>query len=410
MYENKPERDAAVLIGLVGDEAELGELEELLKTAGGYVVGRITQPRERAHPGHYVGKGKLEEVRDLCSLVNATTIVCDDELSAAQQRGLAEALDVKVLDRTMVILDIFAARASTAEGKLQVELAQLSYNLAHLTGLGKQLSRLGGGIGTRGPGEKKLETDRRHIRTRITELEAALGNVRRHRATTRAQRKRNGVPVVSMVGYTNAGKSSLMNALCGEVVPAEDKLFATLDTTTRSLELSGGMRVVLTDTVGFIRKLPHGLVKAFRATLEELSHADVLLHVVDSANPEVLEQMQVVRATLGQLGCTVPTIEVFNKADLLGGYHNADGVSISAKTGQGLQELREAISNVLNEGHRRLGILVGYEDGQGLAMVHSMANEGAVRILHKEEREGGTHMELLANEAACAKLRTLGGV
>lgn len=409
MYEISQPEDLAILVALAPHEEELDELAELVETSGSKVVGRMVQPRDKAHPGHYIGKGKLEELENLIGLTNATAIVCDDELSSAQQRGLANALDVKILDRTMVILDIFASRANTSEGKLQVELAQLSYNISHLSGLGKQLSRLGGGIGTRGPGEKKLETDRRHIRTRLTELEGALGDVRRHRATARAQRKRSGVAVVSLVGYTNAGKSTLLNSLCLTDTLAQDKLFATLDTTTRSLELPGGMNALLTDTVGFIRKLPHGLIRAFRATLEELQHSDLLLHVVDSANPYAQEQIGVVNKTLEELGCFTYVITVLNKVDVAPDGQNieisGESVPISAKTGQGLDELRLAIAQALGRDRRSMSVLIPYEDGQGLALVYALAGSSAAQLLSREEQGMGSLFELVVTEAAYMRLQ-----
>lgn len=284
-------------------DACLDELEELVKTAGGTAVARSVQKRERIHPGHYLGTGKIEELKAMLSAYDATGIVCDDELSPAQLRNLEQMLGTKVMDRTIVILDIFAARALSGEGKIQVELAQLKYRLSRLTGMGASMSRLGGGIGTRGPGEKKLETDRRYIKERIAELNKDAQEIRTHRELLRAQRSKKGTPVISLVGYTNAGKSTILNRLSDAGVLAEDKLFATLDTTTRKIELPGGSEVFLTDTVGFIQKLPHHLVQAFRATLEELQYADILLHVVDASDANRAEHIEVVYDTLRSLGC-----------------------------------------------------------------------------------------------------------
>ena len=276
-------------------EDSLAELGELAETAGALVVGSAIQNRESVHPGTYVGKGKLQELRQLAAELDATGIICDDELSPAQLRNMEDALECKVMDRTLVILDIFAARASTSEGKIQVELAQLKYRLGRLAGLGTSLSRLGGGIGTRGPGEKKLEMDRRLIKNRISQLNRELSQVKMHREVTRSQRERSQVKVAAIVGYTNAGKSTLLNHLTHASVLEEDKLFATLDPTTRNLKLDSGQELLLTDTVGFIRKLPHHLIEAFRSTLEEAKYADIIIHVVDSSNPQREKQMYIVQ-------------------------------------------------------------------------------------------------------------------
>ena len=361
MYETKERAEKVVLVAVDKGEDDscadsLDELAELVRTSGAVTVGRLTQKREKVHPGHYVGKGKLDELTDLIALTEVTGIVCDDELSPAQQRNLAEALDVKIMDRTMVILDIFAKHAGTAEAKAQVELAQLQYNLSHLAGIGKALSRLGGGIGTRGPGEKKLETDRRAIQTRLDALNKTLREVRRHRDVLRKKRERQGVPVVSLVGYTNAGKSTLMGALSGAEVTGENKLFATLGTTTRGVTLPGGSEVLLTDTVGFIQKLPHHLVRAFRATLEELRYADALVHVTDVSSPAYAQQMDVVHDTLRRLDCIgKPMVAAFNKIDLAAetsfppDAHSAQTICISAKRGDGLKELSAAIEKTLTK-------------------------------------------------------------
>ena len=298
-YENQEIQEKVILLGVStrdddGTEESLDELGELAATAGARVLGRVIQNREAVYPGTYIGKGKIEEVRLLAEELGADGVLCDDELTPAQLRGLERELDCKVMDRTLVILDIFAKHATTSEGKLQVELAQLRYRLARLTGLGTSLSRLGGGIGTRGPGEKKLETDRRLIKSRIARLNRELKEMQTHRDTARKRRKKEAVPVAAIVGYTNAGKSTLLNALTGAGILAEDKLFATLDPTTRRMTLPGGQEILLTDTVGFIRKLPHHLVEAFRSTLEEARYADFILHVADSSNPQLEDQMDTV--------------------------------------------------------------------------------------------------------------------
>jgi len=319
MIETAEVRERFILVGVStcdGDDtvASLDELEELVETAGADTVGKVIQSREQIHPGTYLGKGKLEELSEWIDSLGATGIVCDDELSPAQLKNLEEILDTKVLDRTLVILDIFAARARSSEGKLQVELAQLKYRATRLTGLGTSLSRLGGGIGTRGPGEKKLEMDRRLIRERISVLKRELEDMKRHRDVTRQRRSSNPVPVISIVGYTNAGKSTLLNRLSGSEVLAEDKLFATLDPTTRELELGDGESVLMTDTVGFIRKLPHHLIEAFKSTLEEARYADIILHVVDASNPQMETHMEVVQNILRELEITgKPVVTAFNK-------------------------------------------------------------------------------------------------
>ena len=337
--------------------ASLRELADLVSTAGARTVGALVQNRESVHPGTYLGKGKIEELRELLLQQAATGIVCDDELSPAQLNNLEEALETKVMDRTMVILDIFAARAATREGKIQVELAQLRYRAARLTGMGRSMSRLGGGIGTRGPGEKKLETDRRMIHRRIAQLKEDLAEVKRHREVTRQQRERDFALRAAIVGYTNAGKSTLLNRLTGAGILAEDKLFATLDPTTRCYVMEDGQRILLTDTVGFIRKLPHHLIEAFRSTLEEARYSDIILHVVDCASPQMDMQMHVVRETLRDLEIVDKTmVTVFNKIDLweqtgqekLPRDFSSDfQVRISAKTGEGLEELAEVLRSII---------------------------------------------------------------
>ena len=357
--------------------ASLDELEELVSTAGAVTVARIIQNREKVHPGTYLGKGKIDEVRELLWDTRATGVVCDDELSPAQLRNLEDALDTKVMDRTMVILDIFASRANTREGKIQVELAQLKYRAVRLVGMRNSLSRLGGGIGTRGPGEKKLETDRRLIHQRIGQLKEELADVKRHREVTRQQREKDFALSAAIVGYTNAGKSTLLNRLTGADIPANNRLFDTLDTTTRTLEISDTCTVLLSDTVGFIRKLPHHLVEAFKATLEELSYADLLLHVIDASNPLWREQAAVVEQLIVELGAEqTPRIDVFNKCDKFTGDilpHGADIVSISAKTGQGLDELLEKIGGRLDTGACRVVLRLPYDQGGVVDMLHRQA-------------------------------------
>ncbi len=359
MIDLKEMEERVILVGVSTSdhddtEKSLDELEELVKTAGAVTVGRVIQNLDQVHPGTYVGKGKLDEIKELIWETQATGVICDDELSPIQLGNMEDALEIKVMDRTLIILDIFAGRASTNEGKIQVELAQLKYRQSRLTGLGKSLSRLGGGIGTRGPGEKKLEMDRRLIKDRIAQLNRELKDVKRHREVTREQRSRNNIPVVAIVGYTNAGKSTLLNYLTGAGVLEEDQLFATLDPTTRNLKLPSKQEVLITDTVGFIRKLPHHLIEAFRSTLEEAKYADIILHVVDASNPQVDEQMYIVYETLQNLEVkNKPIITAFNKQDKVEGTpilrdFKADHVvKISAKHGTGVEELLNVIEDVL---------------------------------------------------------------
>lgn len=339
-----------------GDDTvnSLDELEELVKTAGAVTVDKIIQNRERIHPGTYFGKGKIEELEERLWELDATGIVCDDELSPAQLRNLEAALSMKVMDRTMVILDIFAARANTSEGKIQVELAQLKYRSARLVGLRSSLSRLGGGIGTKGPGEKKLEMDRRLVHDRIGQLKTELEDMKRHRDVSRQQRSKNHTVVASIVGYTNAGKSTLLNCLTDAGILAEDQLFATLDPTTRNLQLPSGQQMLLTDTVGFIRKLPHHLIEAFKSTLEEARYSDIILHVVDCSSPQMDMHMHVVYETLKQLEIfDKEIITVFNKSDLadqdltvrdLGADYQ---VKLSAKTRAGIDDLTDLLEKVI---------------------------------------------------------------
>lgn len=353
--------EKVILVGVSeqeGDDAEdsVTELAKLVKTAGATVVGTLIQKRETIHPGTYVGTGKVEEIAQLIAQTGATGIVCDDELSPAQLRNLENMLDTKVMDRTLIILDIFAARATTSEGKIQVELAQLKYRLSRLSGLGKTMSRLGGGIGTRGPGEKKLEIDRRLINDRIAQLNRELKEVVKHREITRAKRAKSEVPVVAIVGYTNAGKSTLLNHLTDAEVLEEDKLFATLDPTTRMLELDGHQQVLLTDTVGFIRKLPHHLIEAFKSTLEEAKYADYIFHVVDASNPQMDKQMHIVYETLDHLGVkNKKMVTLFNKMDQrteeepLQDFRADHILQISAANNQGLDEIKALLQEMLRE-------------------------------------------------------------
>lgn len=381
MIELKDIQEKVILVGVSTDDNDdtqksLDELEELAATAGAVTVGRVIQNLDQIHPGTYVGKGKLEEIKDLLWETEATGIICDDELTPVQLGNMEDALNTKVMDRTLIILDIFAGRASTNEGKIQVELAQLKYRQSRLTGLGKSLSRLGGGIGTRGPGEKKLEMDRRLIKNRIAQLNRELKDVKRHREVTREQRNKTKVPVVAIVGYTNAGKSTLLNHLTGAGVLEEDKLFATLDPTTRNLKLPSKQEVLLTDTVGFIRKLPHHLIEAFRSTLEEAKYADIILHVVDASNPQVDEQMYIVYETLQNLEVkNKPIITAFNKQDKLEGKpilrdFKADHVvRISAKTGAGLAELQAVIEEVLRDQKVLIEKLYSYAEAGKIQLI-----------------------------------------
>ena len=359
MIELNDIEERVILVGVQqadGDDTEesVKELGELAQTAGAQVIGSVIQNREKIHPGTYIGKGKLDEVRMMLWETDATGIICDDELSPAQLNNLQSELDCKVCDRTLLILDIFARHAVTSEGKLQVELAQLRYRAARLTGLGNSLSRLGGGIGTRGPGEKKLEMDRRLIRTRISHLKQELEEVIRHRELIRAGRKKSEQKIAALVGYTSVGKSAIFKQMTGADVLEDAKLFATLDTTTRGIRLSGKQEVLLTDTVGFIRKLPHHLVEAFKSTLEEVCCADILIHVVDASSPQMEIQMGVVYETLHQLGADDrPVITVFNKQDLLAepksfhDHHAELCVAASARTGQGMEEIKAGIEQIL---------------------------------------------------------------
>lgn len=376
-------KERVILVGVSeqdGDDAEdsLAELAELVKTAGASVAGTLIQKRELIHPGTYVGTGKVAEIAELLEHTGATGIVCDDELSPAQLKNLETMLNTKVMDRTLIILDIFAARATTSEGKIQVELAQLKYRLSRLTGLGRSMSRLGGGIGTRGPGEKKLEIDRRLINDRIAQLNRELKEVVKHREIARAKRERNAVPVVAIVGYTNAGKSTLLNHLTDAEVLEEDKLFATLDPTTRMLELEGHQQVLLTDTVGFIRKLPHHLIEAFKSTLEEAKYADYIIHVVDASNPQRDKQMYIVYETLDHLGVKNKKIlTLFNKIDIrtdddpLQDFRADHILQISAAENAGLDAVKDVLQEMLREDKIYIERVIPYAQAGVLQLVRN---------------------------------------
>ena len=386
----------AVLVGLNAgvlrreenaDEASLEELAALLETAGGVCVGTVLQNKDAPDSRTFIGEGKVAEVKELVQALGADMVLFDNPLSPSQQRVLADELGVAVLDRSALILDIFAQRARTKEGRLQVELAQYKYLLPRLTGMWGHLVRqtASGGkspIGTRGPGETQLETDRRHIRRKIAKLEEDLKEVRRVRAVQRERRVKNEVPVAAIVGYTNAGKSTLLNALTGAGIPANNRLFDTLDTTTRTLELSDTCTALLSDTVGFISKLPHHLVEAFKATLEELAFADLLLHVIDASNPEWREQAAVVEALIQELGAAeTPRIDVFNKCDLCAGEilpHGEDIAAISARTGEGLEELRSKMAARLDSGARKVTLCLPYDQGGLLDTLYREAKVEAV--------------------------------
>jgi GTP-binding protein HflX len=382
-------KQRAFLIAAAPEAPDLAELRELLRTAGVAPVGEVVQIRDKPHPNHYLGSGKVEELKPLLKAADANLIVADDELSPRQERNLEKELELPVIDRTALILDIFAGHAHTAEGKLQVELAQLEYNMARMRGLWTHLERLGagrgvGGIGTRGPGESQIETDRRLARDRITALRRRLDEVRSSRATQRAERERAHLPSVALAGYTNAGKSTLLNALTGATVGVGDRLFHTLDPTTRTLRLQG-RTYLLTDTVGFIRKLPHQLVDAFSATLEETNRADLLLHVVDASAPEeeLLEMTRAVEDVLEEIGVgDQPRILVLNKADLLDderrhelAFRHADASLVSAVTGEGLDELQERIADEFERTLRDVELLVPFSDGGTLSELHDVAGD-----------------------------------
>ena len=396
MYENEELKEKIILFCVDLDNGEdvqvnLDELEELVKTAGAIVVGRLVQKKEGIDKATYIGSGKTEELRDMVIELGATGVCCDDELSPMQLKNLEEAVDTKIMDRTMVILDIFAGRAHTREGKIQVELAQLKYRSSRLIGIHSSLSRLGGGIGTRGPGEKKLEIDRRIIRDRIAQLQRELEDVKQHRQVMRKQRMAGNLPIISIVGYTNAGKSTLLNKLTDAGVLEEDKLFATLDPTSRNYKLSNGQEIILTDTVGFIRKLPHHLINAFRSTLEEAKYADIILHLVDISNPHADNHILTVYETLSSLGVTdKPVITAFNKIDkveeipIIKDFKADIIVNIAAKKQIGFQELSNAIETEINNCRNYIETVVSYADA---GMLNRIRKYGT--ILEEDYREDG---------------------
>ena len=416
MRETEEIRDRVVLVGLNSpvlkkeenaDEATMEELAALVETAGGETVGTVLQNRAAPDPRSFIGEGKVEEVREFCRNSGATMVIFDNDLSPSQQRVLTDQLGIQVLDRCGLILDIFAQRAKTKEGRLQVELAQYKYLLPRLTGMWTHLERQGGSgqgaIGSKGPGETQLETDRRLIHKKIDKLRSDLEDVRRVRGTQRQQRRKNEIPVVAIVGYTNAGKSTLLNQLTGAGIPANNRLFDTLDTTSRLLTVSDTLDVVISDTVGFIRKLPHQLVEAFKATLEELEYADLLLHVIDVSNPEWQQQAQVVENLILELGAgDLPRIDVYNKSDCLPAGeimpHGENIVSISARTGQGVDKLLELIDRRLDKGTRRVTLHLPYDKG------------GLLDMLYREAKvESVEYSETIDVTAVCGP-RTLGQV
>lgn len=399
MYENKEELEKVILVAVsTGNEEDaqesLDELEELVSTAGAVVVGRVVQNLEHINNTTYVGTGKVKEIKDLIWETDADAIVCDDELSPAQYKNLEDELEVKVMDRTLIILDIFAGRAKTAEGKIQVELAQLRYRSTRLIGM-RNLSRQGGGIGTRGPGEKKLEVDRRLIRNRISQLKEQVSEMENHRQVTRAKRQDNPVPVVAIVGYTNAGKSTLLNTVTNAEVLEEDKLFATLDPTTRNYKLPDGQEVLLTDTVGFIRKLPHHLIDAFRSTLEEAKYSDIIIHVVDASNPSMDKNVHAVYETLDNLGVKDKTIiTVFNKEDKLETKpilrdFKADYVVHGAiKKGIGIDDINEAIENAVKSMRVLYKNVFTYAEAGKTGLIRKYG-----QLLEEEYKEDGIHVK-----------------
>ncbi len=390
----------AILIGAdTGEydaESSMDELAELAQTAGAEELARVIQKREAYEAATVIGEGKLAEVRELCGSLGAELLIFDCELTASQIRNVEDETDVRVIDRTMLILDIFAGRAVSREGKLQVELAQLKYRLPRLMGIGASLSRLGGGIGTRGPGETQLETDRRHIRRRIDKLSAELKELEERRGFTRTRRKKDSVQVGAIVGYTNAGKSTLLNLLTGAGVLAEDKLFATLDPTARSIELPDGRSLLLIDTVGLIRRLPHHLVEAFKSTLEEAASADIIIHVCDAADPEAAEKAEVTLRTLADLGAAeIPVVTVLNKCDLLAEHipENSTTVKISAKNSQGIDRLLQVIAANLPETAKRMKLLLPYDKAGYTAKLRENG-----KVFSEEYTENGVLVDALVDQ------------
>ena len=409
MYENKQQQQTAVLAAVDTGEYDVqrsvDELEELAKSAGAEVLGRMIQRKDRPDPATLMGAGRLEELADFVRSSEAELVIFDHELAPAQQKNIEKVVDVPVIDRTTLILDIFAQRAKTAEGRLQVELAQYQYLLPKLSGMGTSMSRLGGGIGTRGPGETKLETDRRHIRERITRLQAELDEVRRVRATQRERRVKNSIPVVALVGYTNAGKSTLLNALTGAGIPANDRLFDTLDTTTRRLKVSDHLEILLSDTVGFIAKLPHHLIEAFQATLEELQYADLLLHVIDASDPHREAHIEVVDRLIDKLAKPgVPVLRCYNKADLVGDVSNLPigekNIPMCARSGIGMDELLTRIEETLTGRLHRAVFLLPYSDAGALAQLHEQA-----QVLRVDYLPEGVEVEAVCREELFGRLK-----
>lgn len=412
MESNEQKQERVILAGVhrglrdaLNDTSEesIEELGELVKTAGGEVIGELIQNRPDLETATYMGEGKLEELKNAVTALSADTVVFDDELSPVQMRNITDFLDVKVLDRSMLILDIFAMRAKSGEGKLQVELAQLKYRLPRLRGFGVEMSRTGAGIGTRGPGETRLENDRRHIRRRISALEAEIEELKKHRGLIRTRRKKDGVITAALVGYTNAGKSTLLNTLTDAGVFAEDKLFATLDPTSRMITLDDNRRILLVDTVGFIRKLPHHLIEAFKSTLEEAVQADVLLHVIDASSAEADNQITVVEHVLSDIGAVgKPVIRVFNKCDRLGEYPQSvsQGVFISAKENRNIDRLISVLADTAPGKKKKVSVCIPYSAGALVSELHETQ-----KVISEEYSDKGTVMEIMADAKMYDKIR-----